>query len=221
MVFGIFTLNIFAARTKTLLKAYGNCYVADKALKSLGFKLDYTLIHKITLYFSLTVVFFAIMNLILHLLWKKTILVFIRFSFVYSFPCVVSVIPVYHFNYLGIVVLKRLKLVNAYLAEDFSSLTKKQVELKLWAIAKIHSELCNTVNNVLYSSAFSIVTFYFFTYLQFSALMLGAMNIAQLRLDVETYLWNAIYIATTVGILVLATLLKHEVCIFSMSMKGI
>lgn len=213
MVFSMFTLNIFAARANTLLKAYGNCYKADKTLKALGFKLDYKLIHKITLYGSLTVVFFGIMNLILYLLWRKTITEFIRFSFVYSFPCVVSVIPVYHFNYLGIVVLKRLRLINNYLAEDFSSVPKKQVELNLWAIAKVHSELCNTINNVLYSSAFSIATFYFFTYLQFSALILGAMDIVHLKFGIETYLWNVIYIATTVGILVVATLLKFEVCI--------
>lgn len=212
MVFGIFTLNIFPARSNILLQAYGYCYKAEKTLKRLGFKLNYTRIHKITLYGSLLIVFFAAMNLILHLLWNKSILEFIRFCFIYSFPCAVSVIPVYHFNYLGILVLQRLRLVNDYLSEDFSWLTKKQVKFNLWAIAKVHSELCNTVNNVLYASAFSMVTFYFFTYLQFSALMLGAMNIAHLKLDVESYIWNMIYIATTVGILVLATMLKYEVC---------
>ncbi|XP_018573258.1 uncharacterized protein LOC108912504 [Anoplophora glabripennis] len=36
------------------------------------------------------------------------------------------------------------------------------------------------------------------------------MNIAHLTFDVETYIWNMIYIATTVGILVLATVLKYE-----------
>ncbi|KAJ8922578.1 hypothetical protein NQ315_007608, partial [Exocentrus adspersus] len=41
----------------------------------------------------------------------------------------------------------------------------------------------------------------------------GVMGVTSLTIDADTYLWNMIYILTTVAFMILATVLKHEVCI--------
>lgn len=207
--FGLINYLTMIYRADSFMEAYRQCDRMEKFMTQIGVPLDFA-ICRWTILILYIIVFSAYSSLfILFSISDKSFNIFVWEIFIMGIPVNLMTVPMFNLLSLGSLLYSRFKALNK-LIEDQLCINSRRIDVQIDRIAQLHSNICQSCNNLIYANEYVLLTYYLFTFVQVGEFVLNLMGYYRSRLEYNVFVWNVLFTLTNLAALIMMTLLKYE-----------